>query len=217
MAGELTNSPRRSAPNRGDRVAKIGLVCLFSTNLIILSLFAAAVFLPPYLGMEEDWVGHFDAAAPENAALSITVAVGSMATLLIQFIGVGMVLWALFALKVRRRWFYWWMQLATVSALLASPGGLVLAIVVGRYLYYNRAEFFDRSPLGPPPVPVATQGATASSAGKQGTNVAVSRHSSVLEEENRQLKAIVAEQAMEIQYLKESSMRQSETLDASTR
>ena len=177
---------------KGERLAKTGLWLLVPPSLLMLIFIMCLLTFPTFMDLV---LGENEEPEDGLSAFNLFMQV-FMFGMLFQYAGLGMVLWALMASKCRARWFYYWMQVVTVLMLFASPGGIILAIVVSRYLHYKKVEFFEEklaiSPvpaamINPPPFPPEqpiVQG---------------------LEEENARLKVIVAEQALDIQRLKSGS------------
>lgn len=108
-----------------------------------------------------------------------------------------MILWALFSRKYRARWFYYATQVSSVF-MLVSAGGPILAIVVSRYLHQNRAEFFGGLSTTPPPLPVSHENTAPADSASLPPTAETPDVAAVLEE-NRRLKALVADQALQLQ------------------
>lgn len=181
----------------GERTAVVGLVLFLGSTLpLFLVLVGFMLFANPDVLPEPD--------DSMSESTSVAIAMTAMVTTVCQILGLALVLWALFVQQVRRRWFYIWMQFASVM-MLFSVGSIFLAIIVSRYLHYRKTEFRSTLPFAPPPLPVSSQ-PTASRAhhASMASDSASQGRLDALEEENRRLKTIVAEQAMDIRLLKES-------------
>ena len=178
----------------GERVAAAGLVLFLGATLpLFLFVVGFMLFFDPEV------LPAPDASMSESA--SAALAITAMVTTVCQCLGLALVLWALFVRKVRRRWFYLWMQLASVM-MLFSAGSIFLAIIVSRYLYARKDEF--RWPLRstPPPIPSSVEGIQQAPDAAVMPDSAMAGRLDALEAENRRLKAIVAEQAIDIRQLK---------------
>lgn len=175
---------------QGEGLARAGLWLFMLPTLSLILYFMCLLSVPAFMDMT---LGGPESAEGGSAAALFFIP-GMMVGLAAQYAGLGMVLWALMVSKCRARWFYGWMQFATVLTLISSPGGIVLAVVVSRYLYYHKAEFYP-SASSVPPLPFA-------SAAPPQPGRADGLRAPMLEDENARLKAIVADQALEIQRLK---------------
>lgn len=191
------DSPARRAWQPGERMAMTGMVLFGVPSMTV-------------FGVVLGWLlwGMFDASfLPESgtppeisAPFPPAVLVGLMGVTLFEHIGLGMILWALFVVKLRARWFYFAMQVASVL-MLASAGGIILAWVISRYLHSIRKEFWEFPPLAAPATgPVPTRSAVPPALSGA---IPVVPAQEALVAENERLKRIVAAQALEIQALKE--------------
>ncbi len=127
--------------NRGDYFALVGLLLLSIHFLSILVLLIGLV-VPEMFGVNEQWVDdHMESAFKNPVFMVFFMAIASL-----QIIAVGMVLYSFYVLKIRRRWFYWSMQIAVVMMLgFIPPIGFLLAIKITQYLKNNRTEFRSNS------------------------------------------------------------------------
>jgi len=182
----------------GERIARVGMVMFLAGTLpfILLVLFFVMVL---ELGTDLDFLTGLESVF-ESDFFSAAIAVSAMVITVVQNIGLGLLLWALFIKKVRRPWFYLWMQVASVL-MIFSAGSIVLAIVVSRYLYHQKHEFREVIEVPPPPIPAAATGLPAAVPGGTATGGDRERLEA-LEAENRSLRKIVADQALLVQKLR---------------
>lgn len=129
--------------------------------------------------------------------LGMLFATGAMLVTAVQHVSLLMILNALFWSKFRAPWFYSATQVSSVF-MFFSVGGPILAIIVSRYLHHHRAEFMLGETKMPPPLPAST-GATTSTEQLNGSQTVDGLDIAAMLDENRRLKALVAEQALQLQ------------------
>lgn len=177
-------------PVRGHGLAKWGSIIYLTANLVFIGAFVVMLeFVDFSLG----------AATPESSEDTFGMVLASSAMLFtgVQHVSLLMILGALFARKFRAPWFYYATNVSSVF-MLCSAGGPILAIVVGRYLHQNRAEFFGGLSTTPPPLPVSHENTAPANSVSLSPTAETPDVAAVLEE-NRRLKALVADQALQLQ------------------
>lgn len=184
----MTSQHETRTPGHG--LAKWGSILFIGEN----TLFIGGLFLLLTFG----GVSSFErVSANIGERFSGLLVIGLMVLTAVQHGSLLMILWALFSRKYRARWFYYATQVSSVC-MLFSAGGIILAIVVSRYLHHNRAEFFGALSTTPPPLPVSRDAASPANSASPSPSADASDLASALEE-NRRLKALVANQALQLQ------------------
>lgn len=174
----------------GHGLAKWGSILFIGENTVFIS----GLFLLLTLGDVSSIEREFASVGERFSGLLVT---GLMVLTVVQHGSLLMILWALFARKYRARWFYYATQVSSVC-MLFSAGGIILAIVVSRYLHQHRAEFFGALSTTPPPMPVSSKTTSPANSACPSPSADAADLASVLEE-NRRLKALVADQALQLQ------------------
>lgn len=177
-------------PIRGHGLAKWGSIIYLTANLVFIGAFVVMLEFVDFSSV---------AVTPESSEDTFGMVLASSAMLftVLQHVSLLMILGALFARKFRAPWFYYATNVSSVF-MLCSVGGPILAILVSRYLHHNRAEFFGAATEMPPPLPVRSEPVSLKISVKTARTVDTPDFAAVLDE-NQRLKALVAEQALQLQ------------------
>lgn len=170
--------------------AKWGSILFLAANTVFIGAF---VLLMTCVDLSTD------GGMPEKEDETLWVVITSSAMLVtsVQHVSLLMILSALFWSKFRAPWFYYATQVSSVF-MFFSVGGPILAIVVSRYQHHNRAEFMRGETKMPPQFPVSPE-ETAPENSVIPSPVTDATDLAALLEENRRLKSLVADQALQLQ------------------
>lgn len=184
----MTTKRETSPPGHG--LAKWGSILFIGENTLLIGGLVLLLSFGDVSSLE---------SATANAETRFSGLLVSMLMVLtaVQHGSLLMILLALFSRKYRARWFYYATQISSVL-MLASAGGIILAIVVSRYLHHCRAEFFGVPDTPPPPLPVTPERTAPANSGSPSPAADAADLVAVLEE-NRRLKSLVADQALQLQ------------------
>jgi len=200
MHSGVTSASSGAPWKKGERMALAGTLIYGVPNLMVFLLILVFMMVPIVLNV--DWLPAPDTSSvqsQDNTLMDVLFA-GLCLLWAVDHIGLAMILWALFVAKLRVRWFYYVMQVATVL-MLFSAGSILLALVVSRYLHSTRGEFVTRNgvpPCSTAPVPPIYNAEPPLLKARRSV---AQRDDIVLE--NERLKQIVAAQSLEIHRLKE--------------
>lgn len=177
-------------PVRGHGLAKWGSIIYLTANFVFIGAFVVMLEFVDFSS------GAVTPGSSEDT-LGMVLASSTMLFTGVQHVSLLMILGALFARKFRAPWFYYASNVSSVF-MLCSVGGPILAILVSRYLHQNRSEFFATAAETPSPLSVQTEPETLKTSVNSAHALEPPDFAALLEE-NRRLKTLVAEQALQLQ------------------
>jgi hypothetical protein len=123
--------------DRRERLTKLGLLIIFTNTLVVFVLILATMVLPMFIEILDTPVERLLRASFNNHVLVIFISAATT----IDLLGFGILLVGLSVWKIRHKWFYRWMQIASVAVLFHGPVGIPMYFAVSRYLEMHKHEF----------------------------------------------------------------------------